>query len=99
MHEAFLNLNGVRTKVSTWGKWVEESPGGVDDIVLIITGNPGINGFYNTFAKTIHENLGYSVWCLGHAGHDLPKQLITLPKFKECQELYGLKGQVQHKVC
>uniref|UniRef100_V5G4L5 Lipid droplet-associated hydrolase n=1 Tax=Anoplophora glabripennis TaxID=217634 RepID=V5G4L5_ANOGL len=97
MHEAFLNLNGVRTKVSTWGRWVEESSEGQDDIVLIITGNPGINGFYNNFAKTIHEKLGYPVWCLGHAGHDLPKETITLPKFKEHQELYGLKEQVQHK--
>ncbi|KAJ8923053.1 hypothetical protein NQ315_001602 [Exocentrus adspersus] len=97
MQEAFLELNGVRTKVSTWGRWVEESSDGVKDIVLIITGDPGVNGFYNNFAKILYEDLGYPVWCLGHAGHDLPKEPVTLPKFKEHKELYGLKGQIRHK--
>ncbi|KAJ8935116.1 hypothetical protein NQ314_013012 [Rhamnusium bicolor] len=98
MHQAYLELNGVRTKVSTWGKWVEESTKDTEDIVIIITGNPGISGFYDLFAETINEKLGYPVWCLGHAGHDLPKEPITLPKFNDHKELYGLKGQIQHKV-
>ncbi|KAJ8974021.1 hypothetical protein NQ317_006491 [Molorchus minor] len=98
MHQAYLELNKVRTKISTWGRWVEESTKEVEDIVIIVTGNPGVNGFYDLFAKTLYEKLGYSVWCIGHAGHDLPEGPIDLPKFNEHRELYGLQGQIKHKV-
>ncbi|CAG9817871.1 unnamed protein product [Phaedon cochleariae] len=101
MHEAYLEVNKVRTKVTTFGRWVEESPKtseDIEDIVLIIPGNPGITSFYNIFAKTLHDKLGYPVWCIGHAGHNFPDQPIMIPKLEVNKELYGLKGQIQHKV-
>lgn len=99
MHEAYLTLNGVRTSVVTHGKWVEESLTDSKDIVIILTGNPGVTGFYNTFAKTVHEQLGYPVWCVGHAGHNIPNEKISpFPELKSNPELYNLKGQLEHKV-
>ncbi|KAJ8948426.1 hypothetical protein NQ318_007949 [Aromia moschata] len=97
MHQAYIELNGVQTKITTWGRWIEESSSVIEDIVIIVTGNPGVSGFYDLFAKTIHEKLGYSVWCIGHAGHDLPPTKIPLPKLKTHGELYGLQGQIKHK--
>ncbi|KAG5866152.1 hypothetical protein JTB14_017002 [Gonioctena quinquepunctata] len=99
MHQGYLELNQVRTKVTTFGRWVEETTKDSEDIVIIIPGNPGVNGFYENFAKTLHEKLGYSVWCIGHAGHNLPEQVLSpLPKFKGNEYVYGLKGQIEHKV-
>lgn len=99
MYEAYLEINGVRTKITSFGKWVEESFTDSEDIVIIIPGNPGVNGFYNSFAKTIHDKLGYSVWIIGHAGHNFPKQRISpLPPLEGNGDLFGLKGQVQSKV-
>nr|CAH7755726.1 unnamed protein product [Callosobruchus chinensis] len=98
MHEAYLDIGGVRTKVSTYGKWIEESVECNEDIVIIIPGNPGITGFYDKFAKLLHESLGYSVWCIGHAGHNIPKEKISpLPKLKVNEETYGLKAQIKSK--
>lgn len=99
MHQAYLTINGVRTPISTFGRWVEESSKDCEDIIIIVTGNPGINGFYDVFARTLYDKLGYPVWCIGHAGHNIPNQKIDpFPKLKDHAELYGLKGQVEHKV-
>lgn len=99
MHEAYITLNGVRTNVTAHGKWIEESLIEVKDVVIIITGNPGVTGFYDIFAKTIHEQSGYPVWCVGHAGHNIPQEEISpFPKLTVKPELYGLKGQIEHKV-
>lgn len=99
MHEAYLTLNGVRTSVVTYGKWVEESLTDCKDVVIILTGNPGVTGFYKNFAKTIHEQLGFSVWLVGHAGHNIPEEKISpFPKLEAKPELYGVKGQIEHKV-
>ena len=43
--------------------------------ILIITGNPGLGGFYIDFMDTLYNNLDVKtpIWCLSHAGHyDLP---------------------------
>lgn len=99
MHEAYITLNGVRTSVITHGQWIEESLTDSKDVVIIIPGNPGIGGFYNNFAKTLNEQLGYPVWCIGHAGHHVPdEKLNPFPKLTEKPHLYGLKGQIEHKV-
>lgn len=99
MHEAYLILNGIRTHIIAYGKWVEESLSDCKDIVIIIPGNPGNNGFYNNFAKTIHNQLGYPVWCIGHAGHNIPEEKINpFPKLTSKPDLYGLRGQIEHKV-
>ncbi|CAH0563452.1 unnamed protein product [Brassicogethes aeneus] len=96
MQEAYVNINGIRTKITTFGPWIEESIKPNENIVVVIPGNPGINSFYDVFSRKIHEKLGYPVWVVGHAGHNIPEQSIDpLPTESD---VYGLKGQVQHKL-
>lgn len=38
MNEAFVEINNVRTKVVTWGRWIEESAGSTNKIIIIIPG-------------------------------------------------------------
>jgi len=103
MHTAFVKINNVPTKVITWGKWIEESfnPGDTRDIILCIPGNPGVTDFYVPFLQKLHELTGYSVWIIGHAGHELPENKNTheFPSIKENGGgLYDLNGQINHKI-
>ncbi|ENN70624.1 lipid droplet-associated hydrolase isoform X2 [Dendroctonus ponderosae] len=99
MNEAFVEVNGVRTKIATWGRWIEESPATIKELIILIPGNPGVVGFYKQFANSLYEKTDIPVWCLSHAGHNLAENSITkLPNFTEHRNLYGLKGQVKHKV-
>lgn len=38
MNEAFVEVNGVRTKIATWGRWIEESQGNIKDLIILIPG-------------------------------------------------------------
>lgn len=62
-------------------------------------GNPGVSGFYKKFAKTLYGNTEIPVWCVGHAGHNFPDNVVMeFPKFEKHKSLYGLRGQIDHKV-
>ncbi|KAF7286822.1 hypothetical protein GWI33_003879 [Rhynchophorus ferrugineus] len=98
MNEAFVEINNVRTKVVTWGRWIEESAGSTNKIIILIPGNPGITHFYQKFAKTLYERSEIPVWCVGHAGHNFSDRSVTFPKFDDNKHLYGLSGQVEHKL-
>ncbi|XP_030750951.1 lipid droplet-associated hydrolase [Sitophilus oryzae] len=99
MNEAFVEINKVRTKVVTWGRWIEEAQKDTNKIIIFIPGNPGVVSFYNKFAQTLYERSEIPVWCVGHAGHNFAdKSITTFPKFEDHKSLYGLKGQVEHKV-
>lgn len=96
----FLEINGVRTPVLTYGKWVEEDFEDIQDLIVVIPGNPGHTGFYRTFMETLHEQTGFPVWMVGHAGHEMPdnNKIAPIPPLRGHEALYGLKGQGQHKV-
>lgn len=66
MREAFVNINDVPTHIMTWGNWIEESFS-KKEVVICVTGNPGLPGFYTQFMATIHEQLGSDtpVWVIG----------------------------------
>lgn len=101
MQEAYLNIYGVPTRVQTWGRWVEESynKSEPENLVLFIPGNPGVTQFYTSFLKRLHEELGYTVWILSHAGHELPKsKQREAPRLTDNEKIYGLEGQVNHKL-
>lgn len=103
MQQAHVELNGVRTKVVTWGRWIEESPkrgNGPQDIILFITGNPGLTRFYNVFLQSLHQQTGIAVWAIGHAGHEPPVGATErdVPPLKGNEELYKMNGQIKHKV-
>lgn len=67
MREAFVNVNDVPTHIMTWGNWIEESFS-KKEVVICVTGNPGLPGFYTQFMATIHEQLGSDtpVWVIGN---------------------------------
>lgn len=99
MNEAFVELNKVRSKIVTYGRWIEESSGTTNKVIILIPGNPGMVGFYKDFAKLLYEKTEIPVWCLSHAGHNFAdKSTVTMPSFQENQHLYGLEGQVKHKI-
>ncbi|XP_050089241.1 lipid droplet-associated hydrolase [Anopheles aquasalis] len=103
MQESYPVIAKVPTHILTWGKWIEESLGDQKEIVLCITGNPGLPGFYTKFLSTVHEclNKEMPVWVIGQAGHDEadenPYKRPTKP-LKGNEELYNLSGQLQHKI-
>lgn len=67
MHEAFIPVNDVPTHIMTWGPWIEESFAR-KEVVICITGNPGLVGYYSWFGATVHEQLGPDVpfWVIGN---------------------------------
>lgn len=71
MKEGWIIINGVPTHIFTWGQWIEDKfDDKIRDIVLLITGNPGLGGYYLTFCSTLYEELNNEVpvWLIGHAG-------------------------------
>ncbi|KDR21527.1 lipid droplet-associated hydrolase [Zootermopsis nevadensis] len=100
MREGFVNVNGLSTHVITWGGWIEDALNADHkEIVLLITGNPGLAGYYTTFLTRLQSRLGVPVWAVSLAGHVLPPTAInSLPPLRQNPELYNLKGQVEHKL-
>jgi len=100
MQEGYVEVAGVPSHIMTWGKWIEEPwKNTPKELCLVITGNPGLPGFYTTFCKTLHESLNIPVWVIGHAGHDNPPKrsnIRTLDLIGN-ERLFDLKGQVYHK--
>lgn len=68
MREAFVNICDVPTHIMTWGHWIEETFA-KKEVVICITGNPGLPGFYTQFMATIHETIdpGIPVWVIGNS--------------------------------
>ena len=62
----WLAVDGVPTKFLTWGTWVEDLRD--EDVVLMITGNPGITEFYLQFLNELHKLLKIPIWAVSHAG-------------------------------
>ncbi|XP_030386262.1 lipid droplet-associated hydrolase [Scaptodrosophila lebanonensis] len=105
MQEAYVNINGIPTHIFTWGRWIEESLNDVNEIVVCITGNPGLPGFYTEFGSTLQQKLGggganLPVWVIGHAGHDDPPEssIREVPQLSGNEEIFNLDGQIKHKI-
>ena len=103
MQEAYVNINEVPTHIMTWGKWVEESLGKEHrEVVICITGNPGLPGFYTKFLNQLHTSLEHQIpiWLIGHQGHDDPpaNSIRKVPALEGNERLFDLEGQIRHKV-
>lgn len=61
-----VDIGGVPTTIRTLGKSLDE-PFDKKEVVLCITGNPGITGFYVTFITTLFKFLqgNTPVWIIG----------------------------------
>lgn len=70
MEESYVMINSVPTHIFTWGKWITEKSIESKELVLIISGNPGLPGFYTKFASSLYNELDKEtpIWVIGHAG-------------------------------
>lgn len=79
MKEGYVEVNTVPTHIFTWGQWIEDDfDEGTKEIVLMVTGNPGLGGFYTQFCSTIHDELDNKipVWVIGHAGKSRHRKIL-----------------------
>lgn len=94
MKNVYKTLNNVQTHLITWG-----NPFNCDgrDVIVCITGNPGVPDFYIEFASTLHSSTGLPICVIGQAGHEhVPHKESNILKNQE--HLFDLEGQVKHKL-
>lgn len=94
MKHEFVTLNQVQTHLITFG-----NPFDCDgkDVIICITGNPGIPDFYIEFAAELYKSTGLPLCIIGHAGHDVvPDEQSSVLKGQE--HLFHLEGQLKHKL-
>ncbi|XP_013869173.1 lipid droplet-associated hydrolase isoform X2 [Austrofundulus limnaeus] len=70
-------------------------------LFLIIPGNPGVVGFYETFMQMLHSLSGHPVWAVSHAGHCAPPDSMDMVEdasAAERDDVFGLNGQIEQKL-
>uniref|UniRef100_A0A131YK98 Lipid droplet-associated hydrolase n=1 Tax=Rhipicephalus appendiculatus TaxID=34631 RepID=A0A131YK98_RHIAP len=95
----YMTVNGVPTKVVQVGK-TDLGPSCQEPLLIFIPGNPGIIEYYEDFLAELYDHFDgrLHVCGLSHAGHDNIFTTRSAPSPKEHWELYGLYGQIRHKV-
>ncbi|KAF9794994.1 hypothetical protein SFRURICE_011125 [Spodoptera frugiperda] len=94
MKNEFVTLNHIQTHVITYGDPFNCNG---KDVIVCITGNPGIPDFYIEFADELHKSTGLPLCIIGHAGHDVvPDEASSVLKGQE--HLFDLDGQIKHKL-
>ncbi|PZC75504.1 hypothetical protein B5X24_HaOG206045 [Helicoverpa armigera] len=83
-------LNNVETRLITFGDPFKCT----SEVIVVITGCPGIPDFYWEFADQLHRCTQLPVCVVGHAGHDD----IEYPNVTPSKSLYDIKGQIEHKL-
>lgn len=70
MQDDYVVINSVPTHIFTWGKWITENSKDNRELVLVISGNPGLPGFYTKFGSSLYNELDQEtpIWVIGHAG-------------------------------
>uniref|UniRef100_A0A131Y1H3 Lipid droplet-associated hydrolase n=1 Tax=Ixodes ricinus TaxID=34613 RepID=A0A131Y1H3_IXORI len=98
-HYDYIIVNDVPTKLLTIGK-TSISARSQEPLFIFFPGNPGIIEYYEEFLQEIYDNLEgkLHVCGLAHAGHDVLPRNLRAPPPNENWHLYGLEGQVAHKV-
>lgn len=51
----WVTIQDVPTKIVTWGKRLDEPFSNKKEVILFITGNPGLTGFYLYFLAFLHN--------------------------------------------
>ncbi|KAJ0182358.1 hypothetical protein K1T71_001727 [Dendrolimus kikuchii] len=94
MNSVIENLNNIETNLLTWG-----NPFNCDglDVIICVTGNPGITDFYTEFASELHTSLNLPVCVIGHAGHE-PVSDKNSNVLRGQEHNFDLNGQIKHKV-
>lgn len=60
--EVFRTLNHVKTRLLIWG---DPFSSGAADVIVCITGNPGIIDFYTEFCTELYNNTKMPICMLG----------------------------------
>ncbi|KAI8438804.1 hypothetical protein MSG28_011176 [Choristoneura fumiferana] len=84
MESVYMTLNYIQTNLLTW-----DNPFNCkgSDVIVCISGNPGIPDFYIEFAAELHKSTGLPV-CVTVKSNILEKQ----------EHLFNLEGQITHKL-
>ncbi|XP_075975340.1 lipid droplet associated hydrolase sturkopf [Anticarsia gemmatalis] len=94
MRNEYVTLNNVQTHLITWGDPFDCNG---QDVIICITGNPGITDFYIDFGSELHRNTGLPLCVIGQAGHEeVPDEKSNVLRGQH--DLFNLKGQLQHKL-
>ncbi|XP_063395587.1 lipid droplet-associated hydrolase [Cydia fagiglandana] len=94
MESVFINLNNVQTNVLTWGDPFDSKN---SDVIICITGNPGIPHFYEEFATELNKSTSLPICVIGQAGHvEVPEERSNVLERRE--HLFNLEAQVHHKL-
>uniref|UniRef100_A0A3B3UV14 Lipid droplet-associated hydrolase-like n=1 Tax=Poecilia latipinna TaxID=48699 RepID=A0A3B3UV14_9TELE len=75
LNSEFFFCSGAATEVLKVGSF---QLSGEKVLLLLIPGNPGVVGFYESFMRTLHGLLGRPVWAVSHAGHCAPPDSMDL---------------------
>jgi len=97
MEKSFVSVNGLPAKLITLGDGIQARP---KKIILIIPGNPGLASYYEDFMLSLKSKLPdeYSIWTLGHGGHDIPKGGENIPSLSDHGELFNLESVIKQKI-
>ncbi|XP_032998845.1 lipid droplet-associated hydrolase [Lacerta agilis] len=105
LHEEFTYVYGIATQVIKCGPWKDlwKRESAPKALFLIIPGNPGLAGYYQTFMKALYTclNRQYPIWTVGHAGHcKVPHgmKMIEETDVNKFDDGFGLRGQIEHKL-
>lgn len=80
MQDTYIDINGIPTHIMTWGQRIDGSFNNVDntnvnkvkrvkkEIIIMIPGNPGILGFYESFCTMVHDYIerAIPIWIIGN---------------------------------
>ncbi|XP_063171167.1 lipid droplet-associated hydrolase [Candoia aspera] len=105
IHEEFTYIYGAPTQILKCGPWEDlwNDKSAPRLLFLVIPGNPGLVGFYQTFSKALYRGLNqqYPVWVVSHGGHcktpygvKRKEEMVS----NETDDVFGLHGQVEHKL-
>ncbi|XP_066467802.1 lipid droplet-associated hydrolase [Tiliqua scincoides] len=102
--EEFIYICGAATQVLKCGPWKDlwKSESVPKLLFLVIPGNPGMAGYYQTFIQALYCGLNrqYPVWVISHAGHCKVPHGMEMLEETDTNELdvFGLRGQMEHKL-
>lgn len=102
MQESFVEVNSIQTQILSIGHKIGESfDENVKEVVLVISGCPGIPTYYPTYLRTIYNYLDKKmpVIVIGHAGMVENDDIdLKIPKLKGNKHLFDKAGNIAHKV-
>eukprot|EP01098_Paradermamoeba_levis_P010447 TRINITY_DN4389_c0_g1_i1.p1 TRINITY_DN4389_c0_g1~~TRINITY_DN4389_c0_g1_i1.p1 ORF type:complete len:322 (-),score=77.59 TRINITY_DN4389_c0_g1_i1:176-1075(-) len=83
-----VSVNDIKTEIY----FKRASKPSSKPLIVVVPGNPGVIGFYQTFIDTLYLRLDqqFSIVGVGHAGHGA--------KGENGKNVFGLQEQVDHKV-